>query len=610
MNLTERVRSAIKHRNNFSLSYESVITADFGDFVPIVCKEMVPTDSFQVQSQAFFRLAPLATPTFGKIHAFINNFFVPIRILMPDNEFEDSMTGGIEGDYPETFPFITYGSLLAIYNYLDYFGSPNSAKRFAKLCSYLGLGNIIYELNYIRENYKSEEDISGFTKWFDTALSQSISLLPFLALFRIFYDYYAPMNIEEDAGLREMYTHKYKGIISYEYDISALMSGSPIMPNDTDIRRLALAFDNLVTCYNKDYFTMAMTRPQRGAASSVPVELGTEFNDGLKNSTSTDQAIKVEHNNTDKVFTGTQAQLANSVIGQYKVQVGRLAEKIQSFLERNNIAGGRYFEQVAARYGVKLSSSKLQRSEYLGGNDFWVQVSDVTSTSDTEGASLGEQAGKGIALGKRSSSYTSDEYGFFIGLLHFVPETNGLVDGLDRMWTRESKFDYWQPELEDTGMQPVYNKELNRHLAFYPRLDEGNNPNGVFGYNPRYAEYKVSNPILGGDFALNNQGYSPAILNSMNLFRRVGVNDDVFDDSETPILSRDFVSILGLDAGQNNFNRIFQNTNSDFDHFFINCQISIGANRPMIGYAEAGLEFSHEDGGNKLVTLAYGGMRK
>lgn len=604
MDLTERIKTAIKQRNNFSLTYDSVLTADFGDFVPIVCQEMVPTDKFEVNAQVFCRMAPLAVPTYGKIHGYVNSFYVPNRILMPENEFNDSITGGPNGDYPETFPFITYGALVAVYKRIQTLYDDTQVKRFRKFFSYLGLGNIIEELS-------KADAFAGDAIYNST--DASISMLPMLAFFRVYYDYYCPVEDDLQAvTVRETYTHKYSGLItSY---------------NTADIERLALAFGEMSTCYNKDYFTTAFTKPQRGAASLAPVDIaGTDLNPNLRRATNATTGI-VKVNSNGGVGTSTyNANVAgtNSVVGQVSAHVLNYATKVQQFLERNNIAGAKSFEQMLARFGVRLSNEKLQRSNYLGGNDFYIQVSDVTSTSDnrtsstdtTAWTSLGGQAGKGIGLGKKNVSYSADEYGFFITIFHFVPETNGLVDGLGRMWTRHDKFDYWQPELEDTGMQPIYMKELNRHLDYYLGDDGSNDnlPNAVFGYVPRYAEYKFANPVLAGDFAFAQGIYGQNIMDAYNLYRRIGTDDPENGDNsgqcEAPSLNPDFMKILGFDAGHNNFNRIFQATNATFDHFFINAQVAIGANRPMIGYAEGGLEFTEDEDGNARVSLPYGGMR-
>lgn len=551
MKLVDKIKSAISERNTFNLSYDGVISGEFGDIIPICCKEVVPTDNFRVGSQAFFRLVPLATPTFGRIHCFINHFYVPYRILMPEYEFEDSMTGGTDGSAPETFPFITQRALAAIFDGLD----AGDQKRFRKLLSYVGLGAIANNLGLASETYPDDAETA-------------ISLLPLLAIFRIYGDYYFPYGVENDAAVREVFHHKFSGLISSEGHVN-------------EITILTLCIEALVACYTKDYFTTAFTKPERGKTQYAPIYSSSIASTG-------GEIVNPDNDNQPNVGGSGVSSLAI-----------KWANSISAFLERNNVAGGRYFEQMLARFGVKLPDGVIQRSVYVGGKDFWVNISDVTATSDTTRASLGSQAGKGIALGSDTSSFSVTEYGIFISLLHFVPET-GIVDGLERMWTRRTKFDFWQPELEKTGMQPVYNKEINSNLLL---VSSGKPYNGVFGYVPRFAEYKFSNPILGGDFILSdsNSPYAGALLNSYHLYRR-------FSNTRVPVLNANFLRVnyyTGND--ENNYDRIFQNTDAVFDHFFINTQISIQANRPMIGYAEGGLEFDKQSG--KEVTIPYGGVR-
>lgn len=568
--LRENVKSGISKRSQFNLDYESILTCDFGDLVPVVMKEMVPGDTFDCNVSSFVRLSPLATPTYGRIKGNVNYFFVPTRILMPDGEFESSITGGSDGSVPERFPFISpsvLGTLRVKYGSAGDTGSLSGVelnrRSFDKLLSYLGLPQVPTNAFSVSLMYDDAE--------------HAISLLPFLAYNRIFGDYYFPYGLENDASVEEFFHSKYSGLITtsnYTSYSTALM----------------ILLQCHKVCYTKDFFTTAFVRPQRGG----------EVFAGLVAEDSTQGNNVVTSPSTDGQLDRSKGMLSALTL--------KWATSIQRFLERNNIAGGRYFEQMLARFGVNIAASRLDRSEYLGGNDFYVSVSDVTSTSATDQASLGEMAGKGIGLGRQGASYTAQEHGFFVALLHYVPET-GYPQALDKMWTRRTKFDYFTPELEDTGMQPVYNKEIYS-LATYQDVSgvgessTSDRANGVFGYVPRYAEYKFSNPILGGDFVLkpevsedseSNTDYNN-MLDSMHLFR-------IFDG--VPSLGQPFVTIDEQNGG---FDRIFQDTNTDFDHFFVNNQISLRASRPMLGFAEAGLSFTHEENGRQ-VSVPYGGMR-
>lgn len=565
--ISENVKSGVSKRSSFPLDYESIFTCDFGDLVPVVMKEMVPGDTFNCNLSAFSRLSPLATPTFGRIKGNVNYFFVPSRILMGQDEFEKSITGGSDGSYPARFPFITPAGIRTILQDASEqqneteLGVAITLRSMRKLFSYLGLPD---PLLTIATTSNAEAD--------------SISLLPFAAYARIYSDYYYPVGLELDEQLELLYQRKWTGLYTSE-----VLEGQE---SEDVVSRIALMYmmQCYKTCYTKDYFTTAFIRPQRGDEVFAGV-----------NTASVGLSDNIVRNPSSQGAGG----VSNSALSTLTM---KWATAIQRFLERNNIAGGRYFEQMLARFGVKIAASRLDRSEYLGGTDFYVSVSDVTSTAATDDANLGDMAGKGIGLGKQGASYTATEHGFFVALLHYVPET-GYPQALDRMWTRHSKFDYFTPELEDTGMQPVYNREIYGNAQFSPQVSNLP-PSGVFGYVPRYAEYKFSKPVLGGDFllrpdvsesAVENEAYNN-MLDSFHLFR-------TFED--VPVLGFPFVTIDSKNGG---FDRIFQDTNTDFDHFFVNVQVSLQASRPMLGYAEAGLSFTHEEKGSE-IRVPYGGMR-
>lgn len=566
--MSEGVPVGISKKNRFGLGYQMIASCDFGDLVPVVMKEMVPGDTFNCGVNSFVRFAPLACPTYGRIKGNINYFFVPARILMPENSWQDSITGGTDGSHPARFPFISSSAVGTLYQYLDEgsVGSVNEGnvtpRMMDKLFTYLGL--------------PPAKEFAA-----DRSQRARISLLPFLAYNRIYGDYYYPYGLENDDMVREYYHRKWSG--TYGNTNSNWESVWPY---------LLLLMVCHKTCYTKDYFTTAFVRPQRGGEVYAP----TYEYDTLR--PEDNGAVVVHPDNT--LNSGQDSNFVSAL-------AMKLARSVQKFLERNNVAGGRYFEQMLARFGVKIPAERLDRSQWLGGNDFYCSVSDVTSTASTQGASLGDMAGKGIGNGNGTVSYTAVEHGFFVALMHILPET-GYYQGINRMWTREDKFDYFTPELEDTGMQPIYNRELRAEIV--SRFGSFNNAayNSVFGYAPRYSEYKYSSPIVAGDFriypsvgSVEESGAYARYLDSMHLFR-------VFSPNQLPVLSPSFVTV---DAESNGgFDRIFQDQNTDYDHLYCDITVSLDALRPMIGFAESALSMSNEDDdNNSKVSVPYGGVR-
>lgn len=548
MKLDNSTKTGVRERSGFDLSYDGVLSQSWGDIVPIVCKEMVPGDSFTCDASAFVRLAPLATPTYGRIHGYINYFFVPNRILLTDRLWEDFIRGGSTGKISYTLPWTTTYFLHSMIAVNPDSPSSRSAR---KICTYLGLPD---------PKIMTDSVPTGSSP---TSAGVLLNWLPFAAYNRIYGDYFYPWGIDEqgDASAENLYFRRY---------------GSNVVSPNFNLVKTHKA------CFKKDYYTTAQISPQRGGSVFSRVASASDIS-----------GQGGQYVNPDNVDSFQATGVSSLGI--------KWASALQKFLERNNIAGARYFEQILARFGVSIPAERLDRSEYLGGSDFYINVSDVTSTAGTSDVSLGDMAGKGVGIGQSGVSYHSKDYGFFIATLHLMPES-GVVQGLNRMWTRKTRFDYFTPEFEETGMQPIYNMELWSELYLTRNANDFTPADsGVYGYIPRYAEYKYSAPLLAGDFRFRLADAESLLsftdLDSMHLYR-IFTNED----GNYPVLSPEFVTLSSDKA----FNRIFQDTNDDFDHFWTNIQVKLGANRPMLGYIEASTAFVNDDKSGRVNIPTFG----
>lgn len=158
---------------------------------------------------------------------------------------------------------------------------------------------------------------------------------------------------------------------------------------------------------------------------------------------------------------------------------------------------GSRLTEYLAYLGIKSSDARLQRPEYLGGGKqtfAWSEILQTApdATTGTTGADgVGNLKGHGIGA-MRTNGYLRffEEHGYVVSLLSVRPRTM-YATGLHPMWSRTTKEQFWQKELEDIGQQEVYKKEL--YLA-------GANNNAVFGYQRRYAEYMSVPSQIAGDF--------------------------------------------------------------------------------------------------------------
>lgn len=253
-------------------------------------------------------------------------------------------------------------------------------------------------------------------------------------------------------------------------------------------------------CWEKDYFTTARPWEQKGAAVAIPLS-GTgsvQFTQspGTPTNVTLDRAgaganatVRVQQTDTGGPSTiGGTVTLSSAGV---TVNALRQSLAIQRYQEAAAMYGSRYVEYLA-RLGVRSSDGRLSRPEYLGGGRQTLQFSEVLQTAADGANPVSTLRGHGLSA-LRSNSFTRfmEEHGYIFTLMYCKPKTIYL-SGLPRTFNRRTKFDFWQKELQFIGQQAVLNKEVRAAHA---------SPDGVFGYQDRYEEYRRSWSRVSGEFA-------------------------------------------------------------------------------------------------------------
>lgn len=456
-------------RSKFSLSNYKLLSCDMGELVPCGITEVLPGDTLQQATSALVRCSPLLAPVMHPVEVRIHHWYVPHRLVW--EEWEDFITGGPDGMNASVFPTITMPAVTgaAVGTLADYLGVPT------------GVPNL------------------------------EVSALPFRGYAKIWNEWYRDQDLQGELVIDE--------------------TSGPDTTTNTTLQNAA---------WEKDYFTSARPWEQKGPAITIP--LGTQAPvSGIGLATSTGYTtsaaggylepqgaipagniwsgatptFKVRGDDTTKV-PDIYADLSGA--SAVTINVLREAMALQRYEEARARFGSRYVEYL--RYlGVKSSDARLQRPEYLGGGKQTVQFSEVLATAEGTNTDVGDLKGHGIAA-MRSNRYRRffEEHGYVFSFINVRPRTI-YADGLFRHWNRRLKEDYWQKELQHIGQQEVLNKEVYAAHA---------TPNGTFGYQDRYDEYRRTESSIAGEFR-------STLLDFWHMARIFG---------STPALNSDFVKCV------------------------------------------------------------------
>ncbi len=463
-------------RSRFDRSSSHKTTFNAGDVVPFYVDEVLPGDTFSIDTSMIVRMQSLITPMMDNLYLDTYYFFVPSRLCwehwrnlmgentdsawIPKTEYQVPQLTAPEGGWTQN-------------TIADYMGIPTK--------------------------------VSGL----------SVNALPFRAYALICNEWFRDENLTDPMV-----------IPTGDATVAGVNTGNYL----TDVAKGGLCFK---AAKYHDYFSSALPSPQKGPDVQIPVAAGGDLpvvprSASVPSSVLGSAPYKASfvgdaphdslqwgimfQDNGEQIAAPGQAYGSTRpgvpvINNLWAVQSGdaaaatinqlRTAFQIQKLYERDARGGTRYIELLKSHFGVTSPDARLQRPEYLGGRRIPINVNQIVQTSATETAGTPQGNVTGLSVTNDvHSDFTKSfvEHGFVIGVMVArYPHT--YQQGLERMWSRKTRFDYYWPVFANIGEQAILNKEI---------YAQGNAADDeVFGYQEAWADYRYKPNRVSGEMRSN-----------------------------------------------------------------------------------------------------------
>lgn len=466
-------------RSSFDRSFGYKTTFNEGLLIPFFCDEVLPGDTFKLKTSVLARLSTPIVPVMDNMFLDMQFFFVPNRLLWDHwTNFNGEQRDPTDStDY--LVPTITspVGGFAA-QSIFDYLGLPTGVANLSVNSLPLRAYNLIWNEWYRDENLQNSVTV-------EHGDSDNVNNYTLLKRGKR-HDYFTSCLPWPQKG--SAVTVPLAGDITAK-DIGTVSPLFPFQSGSAFGFNTVSAVTSVSGVKSKVYSeTTGTPGPSELTTFYVDPQLSVQYQN-LPTGSTTGGYLVMDQDSINNIAGALQ--LTSTTQSSVNVNDLRSAFQIQRLLERDARGGTRYTEILRSHFGVISPDARLQRPEYLGGCSTPVNINPVQQTSATTSVTpQGNLAAFGyISNTHNDFNHSFVEHGYIIGLMSVRADLT-YQQGINRMWSRQSRFDFYWPALAHLGEQAVLNKEI---------FAQGNDQdNQVFGYQERYAEYRYKPSLITG----------------------------------------------------------------------------------------------------------------
>ena len=533
-------------RAKFDRPFNLLTTMNEGDLVPIYVDEVLPADTFKINLNALVRMATPLYPVMDNANIDFYFFFVPARLLW--DHFQNLMGQNDSTFWAETTEYTTPQTT-----------APANGWNVGTIADYMGIPTGVKGL--------------------------SVNSMPFRAYAKIWNEWFRDENLQQP-------------VTQSKDDTTTAGSNTGTTLTDAEAGGLPLK-----VCKYKDYFTSCLPSPQKASepvtiplTGNAPIRAFTE--ETLKNRFVNDnETHTLNYQTAGNASSGSKTSITGEMLAVTKdtesfrlwgtggsvsnrmVFMGadlsnvtgatinelRQAIAVQHIFERDARTGTRYKEILKGAWGVTSPDARLDRSEYIGGYRLPININQVIQTSSTDSTSpQGNTAAYSMTtMSRNMCTYSATEHGYVLGLAA-IRVDHSYQQGLPRMWTRTTRFSYYDPMLANLGEQAVLNREI---YAQGTDKDEE-----VFGYQEAWADYRYRTNMVTSEMR-------STYAQTLDAWHYADKYDSL------PTLSSSWIK-----EGTENIDRTLAVQSSNSHQFICNFYFDQSWTRPMPVYSIPGLD--------------------